>query len=67
LQGGTAGRLIPDEGLRGYAKVVNNHDEIVQTVRRQIKHGVDWIKLHITGLIPRQLQRGAHSADMMFE
>jgi imidazolonepropionase-like amidohydrolase len=56
--GGTAGRLIPEEGLRGYAQVVNNKDEIVQIVRRQIKHGVDWIKLHITGLVPRQLQRG---------
>ena len=26
--GGTAGRLIPDDGLRGYAKVVHNKDEI---------------------------------------
>ena len=56
--GGTAGRLIPEDGLRGYAQVVRTPDEIVQTVRRQIKHGVDWIKLHITGLIPRQLARG---------
>jgi len=56
--GGTAGRLIPEDGLRGYAQVVRSHDEIVQTVRRQIKHGADWIKLHITGLIPRQLRRG---------
>jgi len=56
--GGTAGRLIPEDGLRGYAQVVRSKDEIVQTVRRQIKHGADWIKLHITGLIPRQLKRG---------
>lgn len=56
--GGTAGRLIPEEGLRGYAQVVRSNDEIVQAVRRQIKHGADWIKLHVTGLIPRQLRRG---------
>merc|ERR1712232_994573 len=56
--GGTAGRLIPEEGRRGYGQVVRTKDEIVQTVRRQIKHGADWIKLHITGLIPRQLSRG---------
>mmetsp|Transcript_3261 Transcript_3261/g.10871 ORF Transcript_3261/g.10871 Transcript_3261/m.10871 type:complete len:470 (+) Transcript_3261:14-1423(+) len=56
--GGTAGRLIPEDGLRGYAQVVRSKDEIVQTVRRQIKHGADWIKLHVTGLVPRQLKRG---------
>lgn len=56
--GGTAGRLIPEDGSCGYAQVVNSNQEIVQTVRRQIKHGADWIKLHITGLIPRQLKRG---------
>ena len=56
--GGTAGRLIPDSGLRGYAKVVTTKDEIVAEVSRQIKIGVDWIKVHITGLIPRQKHRG---------
>ncbi len=56
--GGTAGRLIPDEGLRGYAVVVRTRDEIVAEVRRQIKGGVDWIKVHVTGLIPRQRTRG---------
>ena len=56
--GGTSGRLIPDSGLRGYAKVVRNKDEIVTEVRRQIKIGVDWIKVHVTGLIPRQKHRG---------
>lgn len=56
--GGTAGRLIPDEGLRGYAMVVRTRDEIVSEVRRQIKGGVDWIKVHVTGLIPRQRARG---------
>ncbi len=56
--GGTAGALIPEAGRRGYAKVVRSRDEIVAEVRRQIKLGVDWIKVHVTGLIPRQKQRG---------
>ena len=60
--GGTAGRLIPDAGLRGYAKVVSNRDEIVTEVRRQIKKGVDWIKVHVTGLVPRQQARGEVAA-----
>jgi imidazolonepropionase-like amidohydrolase len=52
--GGTAGRLIPDEGAVGYAVVVNTIDEMVTTTRRQIKHGADWIKIHATGSIPTQ-------------
>ena len=52
--GGTAGRLLPDAGRRGYGKVVRTRDEIVAEVRRQIKNGVDWIKVHVTGLKPRQ-------------
>lgn len=56
--GGTAGRLIPDEGLRGYAKIVSSPDDIKKEVRRQIKNGVDWIKVHVTGLLPRQKHRG---------
>jgi imidazolonepropionase-like amidohydrolase len=50
--GGTAGRLIPDRGTIGYAEVVTSKDEMVRVVRRQIKHGADWIKIHATGLIP---------------
>lgn len=50
--GGTAGRLISDEGRTAYATVVHTRDEIVTEVRRQIKYGVDWIKVHVTGLIP---------------
>jgi imidazolonepropionase-like amidohydrolase len=50
--GGTAGRLIPDEGAVGYANVVNTIDEMVTETRRQIKHGADWIKIHATGSIP---------------
>ena len=56
--GGTAGRLIPDEGRRGYGMVVHGRDEIVREVRRQIKNGVDWIKVHVTGLTPRQRHKG---------
>ena len=56
--GGAAGTLIPDEGRRGYAHIVKSRDEIVAEVRRQIKHGVDWIKVHVTGLVPRRKERG---------
>lgn len=56
--GGTAGRLIPDKGLRGYAKIVSTPEEIKTEVRRQIKNGVDWIKVHVTGLVPRQKGKG---------
>lgn len=50
--GGTAGRLIRDEGTTGYATVVHNRDMMVKEIRRQIKYGVDWIKVMVTGLIP---------------
>jgi imidazolonepropionase-like amidohydrolase len=56
--GGTAGRLIPDHGVIGWGKVLKDKDEIVAEVRRQIKNGVDWIKVHVTGLIPRQKHKG---------
>ena len=56
--GGTAGRLLPDQGTRGYGVVVGSRDEIVREVRRQIKLGVDWVKVHVTGLIPRQREAG---------
>ncbi len=51
--GGTAGRLIPDHGTLGYAAVMGDRDEIVRTTRQQIKHGADWIKIHVTGSLPR--------------
>ena len=50
--GGTAGRLIPDEGRAGYAQVVNSIDDVIMWTRRQIKYGADWIKIHATGSIP---------------
>jgi imidazolonepropionase-like amidohydrolase len=62
--GGTAGRLIPDHGEIGWGKVVKDKDEIVSEVRRQIKIGADWIKVHVTGLIPRQKHKGELSVWM---
>jgi imidazolonepropionase-like amidohydrolase len=50
--GGTAGRMIPDSGTAGYAQVVRSRDEMVEVVRRQIKYGADWVKIHATGRIP---------------
>lgn len=50
--GGTAGRLIPDDGQVGYAAVVNTREEMVTETRRHIKRGADWIKIHATGSIP---------------
>lgn len=52
MLGGTAGRMIRDDGVTGYATVVHDKDMMVREVRRQIKYGVDWIKVHVTGLIP---------------
>jgi imidazolonepropionase-like amidohydrolase len=52
--GGTAGALIPDEGMVGYARVVNTPDEMVAWTRRHIKAGADWIKIHATGRIPNK-------------
>ena len=60
--GGTAGRLIADRGITGYYMAVNGPDEIVAEVRRQVKYGADWIKVHVTGLVPRLAHRGEMSA-----
>lgn len=51
--GGTAGRLIPDSGRLGYAHVMGDRAEMVRTTRQQIKEGADWIKIHVTGSLPR--------------
>ena len=48
--GGTATRLLPDEGTRGYARIVHTPAEIVREIHKQIKTGVDWIKVHVSGL-----------------
>lgn len=47
--GGTAARLLPDSGTRGYARIVHTPDEIVTEIHRQVKQGVDWIKVHVSG------------------
>ncbi len=52
--GGTAGRLIPDSGTAGYAHVVGDRAEMVRTTRQQIKHGADWVKIHVTGSLPNR-------------
>ena len=52
--GGTAGKLIPDEGRVGYAHVVGDRDEMVRVTRQQIKRGADWIKIHVTGSLPNR-------------
>ena len=52
--GGTAGRLIPDSGTAAYAHVVGDRDEMVRTTRQQIKHGADWVKIHVTGSLPNR-------------
>lgn len=56
--GGTAGHLIADEGVTGYYRVVQGDDEIVKEVRRQIKEGVDWIKVHVSGVVPHYAHLG---------
>lgn len=48
--GGTAARLLPDSGSRGYARIVHTPDEIITEIHKQIKSGVDWIKVHVSGL-----------------
>ena len=50
--GGTAGRLIPDSGTAAYAHVMGDRAEMVRTTRQQIKHGADWVKIHVTGSLP---------------
>lgn len=56
--GGTAGRLINDTGVTGYYKVVQGRDEIMAEVRRQVKVGADWIKVHVSGVVPRYAHLG---------
>ena len=48
--GGTASRLLPDRGRRGYGMIVHTKDEIVTEIHRQVKAGVDWIKVHVSGM-----------------
>ena len=56
--GGAAGRLMPDTGTMAYARMVRGKDEIVAEVRRQIKIGCDWIKVHVTGSFAHRRSEG---------
>lgn len=55
--GGTGARLLPDTGTRGYARIVHTRDEIITEIHKQIKNGVDWIKVHVSGLPVRPGRR----------
>lgn len=44
--------------MTGYYRVVQGDDEIVKEVRRQIKEGVDWIKVHVSGVVPHYAHLG---------
>lgn len=56
--GGAAGRLMPDRGTMAYARLVSGKDEIIAEVRRQIKQGADWIKVHVTGSLGHRRSEG---------
>ena len=56
--GGTPGRLINEPGVTGYSKSVKGKDGIVAEVRRQVKVGADWIKVHVSGVVPRYAHLG---------
>lgn len=56
--GGAAGRLMPDHGTMAYARLVSGKDEIIAEVRRQIKQGADWIKVHVTGSLGHRRSEG---------
>jgi len=56
--GGAAGRLMPDHGTMAYARLVSGKDELIAEVRRQIKNGVDWIKVHVTGSFAHRRSEG---------
>src|SRR4051812_27308906 len=49
--GGSQGRMIGDEGRTGYATSITGRDMMVNEIRRQIKYGVDWIKIMVSGHI----------------
>eukprot|EP01065_Artemidia_motanka_P027047 TRINITY_DN32283_c0_g1_i1.p1 TRINITY_DN32283_c0_g1~~TRINITY_DN32283_c0_g1_i1.p1 ORF type:complete len:496 (+),score=168.99 TRINITY_DN32283_c0_g1_i1:62-1489(+) len=56
--GGTSGVITPNEGSLGYAQICNSKDDMITNVRRQAKAGVDYIKVHATGLVPRSRLKG---------
>jgi imidazolonepropionase-like amidohydrolase len=56
--GGAAGRLMPDKGIMAYAVLLQGKDQIMAEVRRQIKIGCDWIKVHVTGSLSHRRSEG---------
>jgi len=56
--GGAAGRLMPEKGIMAYAVLLQGKDEIMAEVRRQIKIGCDWIKVHVTGSLTHRRSEG---------
>ena len=52
MLGGTAGRLITRRGHDRLRDRGARPRRDAREVRRQIKYGVDWIKIMVTGLIP---------------
>lgn len=56
--GGAAGRLMPDSGTMAYAVLLQGKDQIIAEVRRQIKIGCDWIKVHVTGSLSNRRSEG---------
>ena len=56
--GGAAGRLMPDTGTMAYARMLQGKDAIMAEVRRQIKIGCDWIKVHVTGSFAHRRSEG---------
>jgi len=56
--GGAAGRLMPEKGIMAYAVLLQGKDEIMAEVRRQIKIGCDWIKVHVTGSLSHRRSEG---------
>jgi imidazolonepropionase-like amidohydrolase len=56
--GGTAARLLPDSGTRGYARIVHTPAEIVTEIHKQVKLGVDWVKVHVSGQPIRPVKGG---------
>jgi imidazolonepropionase-like amidohydrolase len=56
--GGAAGRLMPDTGTMAYAVMLQGKDQIMAEVRRQIKIGCDWIKVHVTGSLAHRRNEG---------
>ena len=65
--GGTAGHLINNVGITGYYMSVQGRDEIVAEVRRQVKVGADWIKVHVSGIVPRYAHLGERCSFMQDE